>query len=125
MKQIVKITTDIGIITLSCESKYSYNNIIQIDNIYLTNVPITYNPSQTIPIIYNKTNEFANICLLEELTYDISFESDENELEVFKTLKNFKDNSPVCVLNITLQNIRFKHIELKWDCVVSYQIYLF
>lgn len=98
MKQIVKITTDIGIITLSCESKYSYNNIDQIDNISLTNIPITYNPTQTIPIIYNKTNEFANICLLEEFKYDISFESNCNELDVFKTLNNFKDNSPITLL---------------------------
>ena len=93
MKQIVKIDVGIGIIILSSESKYSSNNITQIDNICLTNVPVTYNPTQTIPIIYNKNNEFANICLLEEFKYDISFESNEKGLDVFKTLKEYKYNS--------------------------------
>lgn len=98
MKQIVKIVTDIGIITLSSESKYAYNNVTQIDNIYLKNVPLKYNPTQTIPIIYNKTNEFANICILEEYKYDISFETNKRDLNVFKTLKDFKDNSPLTLL---------------------------
>ena len=59
MKQIVKINTPFGLITLSCDSKFSQNNTTQIDNISLVNVPITYNHTQTIPIIYNKINEFA------------------------------------------------------------------
>ena len=95
MKQIVKIDTDIGIITLASESKYFYADITQIDNICLTNVPIVYNNTQTIPIIYNKANEFANICLLEEFKYEISFEGQEKELDVFKSFKNFKDNFPL------------------------------
>ena len=95
MKQSVKITTPMGTITLSSESHYSQNNTINLDNIELKNVPIKYNYSQDIPIIYNKSNEFANICILEELNYDISFETDYDNLEVFKTLNNFPDNSPL------------------------------
>lgn len=98
MRQIVKIDTPIGILTIACESKCSYNNITQIDNICLTNVPIVYNTTQKIPIIYNKTNEFANICLLEEFKYEISFKGEKKELEVFETLKNFKENSPLTLL---------------------------
>lgn len=95
MKQTVKITTPVGTVTLSSESHYSQNNTINLDNIELNNIPIKYNYSQDIPIIYNKTNEFANICILEELKYDISFETDYDNLEVFKTLNNFPDNSPL------------------------------
>lgn len=95
MKQIVKIDTGMGIITLASENKYFYADITQIDNICLTNVPIVYNNTQTIPIIYNKGNEFANTCLLEEFKYEISFEGQEKELDVFKSLKDFKDNSPL------------------------------
>lgn len=95
MKQIVKITTPLGIITLSSESHYSQNNKDNLDNIELINVPIKYNYSQDIPIIYNKANEFANICIFEELKYDISFETTHNNLEIFKTLNNFPDNSPL------------------------------
>lgn len=95
MKQIVKITTPLGIITLSSESHYSQNNKDNLDNIELINVPIKYNYSQDIPIIYNKANEFANICIFEELKYDISFETTHDNLEIFKTLNNFPDNSPL------------------------------
>ena len=95
MKQIVNIETEMGTITLSCESRYSQNNTGQIDNISLVNVPIMYNHTQTIPIIYNKTNEFANICLLEELKYEISFKTAEKDLELFHTLRNFPENSPL------------------------------
>ena len=95
MKQTVKITTEMGTITLSSESSYSQNNSEQLDNISLMNVPIMYNHAQTIPIIYNKSNEFAHICLLEELKYDISFETTHDDLDVFKTLKKFSDNSPL------------------------------
>lgn len=95
MKQTVKITTPWGIFILSSESHYSRNNIDNLDDIELINVPIKYNYSQDIPIIYNKTNEFANICILEELQYDISFETTYDNLEVFKTLNNFPDNSPL------------------------------
>ena len=99
MKQIVKINTPFGLITLSCDSKFSQNNTTQIDNISLVNVPITYNHTQTIPIIYNKTNEFANICLLEEFRYDISFETKKENLDVFHTLRNFPENSPLTVFD--------------------------
>ena len=51
MKQIVKITTPLGIITLSSESHYSQNNKDNLDNIELINVPIKYNYSQEISII--------------------------------------------------------------------------
>ena len=95
MKQNVKITTPVGTITLSSESHYSQNNTSKLGNIELNNVPIKYNYSQNIPIIYNKTNEFANICILEEFKYDISFETSHDNLEVFKTLNNFPDNSPL------------------------------
>ena len=95
MKQIVKITTGVGTITLSCESKFSQNNVNQIDNISFVNVPVMYNHTQIIPIIYNKSSEFANICLLEEIQYDISFETTCENLNVFKTLKNFSNNSPL------------------------------
>ncbi|WP_405306126.1 DUF2357 domain-containing protein [Methanobrevibacter sp.] len=98
MKQILKIDTDYGTITLSSESKYSQNNITQIDNLSLNNVPIQYNHTQTIPIIFNKANEFANICLLEELRYDISFETTHKDIQAFKTLKNFKDDSPLTIM---------------------------
>lgn len=95
MKQTVKITTDFGTITLSIDSHYSQNNINKIDNIELINVPIKYNYTQEIPIIYNKNNEFANICILEEFKYDISFETEHNNLEIFKTLNNIPNNSPL------------------------------
>lgn len=95
MKQIVKITTPLGIITLSSESHYSQNNRDNLDNIELINVPITYNYDDKAPIIYNRNNEFANICILEELIYDISFETTYDTLEVFKTLNNLPDNSPL------------------------------
>ena len=93
MKQIIKIDTGVGIITLASESKYPYNNKTQLANVCLINIPIVYDNTQKIPIIYNKANEFANICLLEEFKYEISFESNEKELDVFKSLKDFKDNS--------------------------------
>ena len=99
MKQIVKINTPFGLITVSCDSKFSQNNTTQIDNISLVNVPITYNHTQTIPIIYNKINEFANICLLEEFRYDISFETKKENLDVFHTLRNFPENSPLTVFD--------------------------
>lgn len=95
MKQTVKITTPLGIITLSSKSYYSQNNTDKLDDIELINVPIRYNYSSDIPIIYNKTNEFAKVCILEELKYDISFETTHSNLELFKTLNNFPDNSPL------------------------------
>lgn len=99
MKQIVEIDSGYGIIKISCESKQSNNNIATIDNISLKNVPIQYSYTQKIPIIYNKTNEFANICLLEEIKYDISFETEKDNLDVFYSLKNFHENSPLTLLN--------------------------
>lgn len=95
MKQTVKITTDVGTIAISAESKYSSNNHSEIGNILLINVPIQYSHTQGIPIIYNKTNEFANLCLLEEINYEISFDATQDNIEIFKTLKNFPENSPI------------------------------
>lgn len=95
MKQILKIKSPFGTITLSCESNYSENSINNVDNIEMINIPIKYNYKNDIPIIYNKANEFANICILEELKYDISFETTHDNLEVFKTINNFPDNSPL------------------------------
>lgn len=99
MKQILKINTDYGIIIISCESKQSSNNVDEIGNIQLKNIPIQYHHTQTIPIIYNKLNEFAHICLLEEYKYEISFESNEKNLDVFHTLKNFPENSPITLFD--------------------------
>lgn len=100
MAQIVKIKAYnedlfIGTFTIKCESNY-YNEVYkETDFITLENVPIVYENSSKLPIIYNKTNEFANLCLIEEIFYEISFKSEIDNVEVFSTLQRFEDNTPL------------------------------
>ena len=99
MTQIVKIDaingdSFIGTFTIKCESHY-HSDSEEIECITLKNVPIVYENSSKIPIIYNKSNEFANLCLIEEIPYEISFESKLDNIKVFYTLQGFKENSPL------------------------------
>lgn len=79
MEQIVKITLeeDNGKITLSTETpnEYPHRNIK--NNISLINVPITNNYKTNSNIIYftNPKHESTNLMLLEETTYQLTFES--------------------------------------------------
>ena len=100
MTQIVKIKayagdSFIGIFTIKCESNYYDEVYEETDHITLENVPIVYENSSRLPIIYNKTNEFANLCLIEEIPYEISFKSELDNIEVFTTLQRFEDNTPL------------------------------
>ena len=100
MTQIVKIKayagdSFIGTFTIKCESNYYDEVYEETDHITLENVPIVYENSSRLPIIYNKTNEFANLCLIEEIPYEISFKSELDNIEVFTTLQRFEDNTPL------------------------------
>ncbi|SDA57378.1 DUF2357 domain-containing protein [Methanobrevibacter millerae] len=100
MTQIVKIKaydkdSFIGTFVIKCESDYCDGLFEEMDNITLENVPVVYENSSKMPIIYNKTNEFADLCLIEEILYEISFESEMAGIEAFSTLQRFEDNSPL------------------------------
>lgn len=84
----------IGSVSISAESSIvvpKYNNKFK-NNLILKNVPIVEKPNDLTPIQYcsNSSNSFANILLLEESNYQLSFKSkgNFNEDDIFYSLKN-------------------------------------
>lgn len=94
MKQTLEITTEVGIFTITADVNETEENETAINNILLENVPVVYGDDNKIPIIYSKTNEFAQICLLEEINYEVSFVSEINDINPFHSLLKF-NSSPL------------------------------
>lgn len=103
MEQFVKINVVnnegklIGVLTISnSNANHFYSEEIIKNEFSLFNVPLKRDIDINSPIIYCQKIDYPDIWLLEEIVYDIKFESEIDGINVFPTLNKFPD-SPLTI----------------------------